>query len=133
MNKGTMKLHTTLMAAAIAMAGGTAMAQDSSVAGDPEAGEKAFKACAMCHTVEAGKNKLGPSLHNIVDSEAGAVPRFRYSKAMADSGIVWTVDELDRFLEKPAEVVPGTKMAFVGVKDAQTRADLIAYLQSVSE
>jgi cytochrome c len=102
------------------------------MSGDPTKGAAVFRQCLTCHVREAGVNKVGPSLHNIVGRTAGQVPGFRYSEANKNSGIVWTEQELYVYLENPKAKIPGTIMAFVGIKDSQKRADLIAYLKSPS-
>lgn len=101
-----------------------AMAQD----GDAAAGEKAFAVCKACHTVEAGKNRVGPSLHAVVGRKAGSVESFKYSDAMKNADVVWTPENLDKYLTNPKEFVPGNKMIYAGLKDAKKRADIIAYL-----
>ena len=73
---------------------------------------------------------VGPSLHGVVGRAVGKVEGYRYSTAMAQAGGVWDEQHLYDFLEKPREVIPGTKMTFVGIKDGQRRADLIAYLKT---
>lgn len=115
--------------AAVALAG-PALAD-----GDAAKGEKVFNKCKACHTVEAGKNKVGPSLHNIVGRAPGTVEGFKYSKAMEEFGASHTWDEetLSAYLEKPKDVVPGTKMAFVGLNKEDDREDVIAYLKQFSE
>lgn len=98
--------------------------------GDAEAGRIAFGQCRSCHTVEAGVNRVGPSLHGVVGRAVGAEAGYRYSTAMAAAGGVWDEQHLYDFLHKPREVIPGTKMTYVGIKDGQRRADLIAYLKT---
>lgn len=106
------------------------VADVSQLTGDVEAGRVAFGQCRSCHTVEAGVNRVGPSLHGIVGRPVGHEAEYRYSTAMAAAGGVWDEQHLYDFLHKPREVVPGTKMTFVGIKDGQRRADLIAYLKT---
>ena len=103
--------------------------------GDAAAGEKVFNKCKACHTVEEGKNRVGPSLFNIIGRQPAAVEGFRYSKAMADfaAGHVWDEETLSAYLEAPKDVVNGTKMAFVGLKNPEDRDDVIAYLKQFSE
>lgn len=105
---------------------GTKFADMTGVAAE---GEKVFIQCKTCHVKEAGQNRVGPSLAGIVGRAAGTVEGFNYSPANKNSGITWTPEKLFQYLEKPARVVPGTKMVFAGLPDAQKRADLIAYLQ----
>lgn len=108
------------------LASGTAMAE-----GDAAAGEKVFRKCKACHATEEGKNKIGPSLHGVVGREAGAVDGYKYSSAMADSGLVWDEETLDAFLEKPKDVISKTKMTFAGLRKEEDRADVIAYLKTL--
>lgn len=96
--------------------------------GDAKAGETVFLQCKTCHVLDAGVNRIGPSLHNIVGRAAGTVAGYQYTPANKDSGITWTPEKLFQYLENPQRVVPGTKMAFAGIPDQQKRADLIAYL-----
>lgn len=102
----------------------------ATLSGDATKGEAVFRQCQTCHVVTAGVNKVGPSLHNIIGRTAGQVAGFRYSEANKKSGITWTEQELYTYLENPKARVPGTIMAFVGIKDSQKRADLVAYLKT---
>jgi cytochrome c len=105
----------------------------ASYTGDAKKGETDFITCKACHAIEAGLNKIGPSLHGVVGRKAGTVPGFTYSTANKDSGITWTEDKLFQYLENPQRVVPGTKMTFAGwPNDPQKRADVIAYLKANS-
>ncbi|MCI5048894.1 MAG: cytochrome c family protein [Rickettsiales bacterium] len=101
---------------------------------DIAAGEKYFaKKCATCHTNDSGgKNKTGPNLWNIVDRAKGGSGGFNYSKAMAAFGGNWSYEDLNAFLHKPKKWMPGTIMAFAGIKKEKDRADLIAYLRTLS-
>ena len=100
--------------------------------GDAAKGKTAFVACQTCHAVEAGVNKIGPSLHAVVGRKAGTIAGFNYSAANKNSGITWTPEKLFQYLEGPQRIVPGTKMIFPGFPDPQKRADVIAYLQANS-
>jgi len=93
-------------------------------------GEELFVQCQTCHVLEEGVNRIGPSLAGVIGRPAGAVEGFNYTPANADSGIVWTPEEMFRYLENPRAVIPGTNMIFVGFPDGQDRADLVAYLQA---
>jgi Cytochrome c2 len=84
--------------------------------------------CSVCHSVEEGKNKIGPSLANIVGQHSASVQSFSYSDPMRKLGVVWTPENLNTFLTNPAELVPGTSMAFPGIKNGDERKALIDYL-----
>jgi cytochrome c len=98
--------------------------------GNAANGKMLFAQCRTCHVTDAGVNKIGPSLHNIIGRTAGTVPGYTYSAANAGAGFVWTKEKLFQFLEKPQRVIPQTKMIYAGLPDAQKRADLIAYLET---
>jgi len=99
-------------------------------AGDPIAGRLVFRKCQVCHSLEPGKNILGPSLAGVIGRKAGSEPSFNYSAAMKSANIAWTAATLDQYLADPAKVVPGNKMPFPGLKTDHDRADVIAYLAS---
>jgi cytochrome c2 len=90
----------------------------------------AFAVCKACHSVEPGKNGIGPSLAGIFGEKAGAVPGFDFSDAMTSSGLTWNQATLDRYLTDPRGTVPGTKMAFGGVADAAKRQAIIDYIKA---
>jgi cytochrome c len=95
-----------------------------------EPGEAVFKkSCAICHTLEVGKNKIGPSLAGVVGRKAGSAAGFAYSAANKDSGDIWDERTLDAYLTAPQKFMPGTKMVFVGLKDPGDRKALIEYLK----
>ena len=102
----------------------------ASLTGDAAKGEKVFAQCKACHVAEAGKNRVGPSLWAVVGRSAGSMPGFNYSKANKESGVTWSEDVLFTYLEAPAKFMPGTRMAFGGLKKPQDRADVIAYLKT---
>ncbi len=92
-------------------------------------GEAVFRRnCAICHSLDPGKNKVGPSLAGVVGRHAGSVPDFGYSPANKASGIVWTKDKLDEYLTNPQKMVPGTLMLFPGLANRDDRQALIAFL-----
>lgn len=105
-------------------------------AANAEAGHAAVRKCESCHTFEAGgANKAGPNLYDIVDQLIGHHADFSYSAGMLEhktAGDTWTYDNLDHFLKRPKGFTPGTKMTFAGIRNAQERADVLAYLQSLS-
>jgi len=98
------------------------------LAGDAKAGKKVFKKCKACHKLKKGKNGAGPSLHNIMGMQAASVEGFKYSKAMQKADLVWDVETMSAFLQKPKSVVPKTKMQFGGLKKDKDIENLIAYL-----
>ena len=92
--------------------------------------QKDFVVCRACHQIGPGaKIAIGPVLNGVVGRKAGTYPGFEYSPANKDSGIVWTPEELDKYLANPQAVVPHTKMIFPGLKDEKKRQDVIAYLE----
>mgnify|MGYP000093059707 CR=1 FL=1 len=109
------------------------MGPGSAEAQDAKAGEAVFRQCATCHTLEAGKAKIGPSLHGLFGRKAGTVEGFSYSEAMKGSGIVWDEPSLAEYLKAPKKVVPGTKMTFPGLKDETKLHNLIAYLKQATQ
>lgn len=91
----------------------------------------AFAQCQSCHSPEAGKNGIGPSLAGVFGTKAAEVPGYDFSPAMKNSGLTWDEATLDRYLKGPQQVVPGTKMTFAGIPDDTKRAAVIAYLKSI--
>lgn len=108
-------------------------AQDAFAAGDPVSGKRVFIQCSACHSLIAGKNGIGPSLHGVIGRKSGSLDGYNYSAAMKAAGITWSEDTLFQYLTAPKTFVPGNKMPFLGVKDAQKRADLVAYLKQATE
>lgn len=100
-------------------------------AADPAAGEKSFGKCRSCHKLD-GTDGVGPHLNGVADRDVAAVEGFKYSDAMASHEGAWTPEELNAFIANPKAHVPGTKMAFAGIKSGEERANLIAYLQSAN-
>ena len=111
----------------------TAPLASPSRAADAENGEKVFKRyCMTCHiTAAKGPSRQGPSLFGIMGRHSGSVEGFRYSSANKNADITWGPEILDKYLAEPRVVVPGTSMAFAGVRKADERADLIAYLATL--
>jgi cytochrome c len=99
---------------------------------DVEAGKKVAKKCLQCHTFEqGGKAKLGPNLWGIVGAKIAQIGGFSYSKALSSkNNETWTAENLNQFLYKPRDFAKGTKMSFAGLKKAQDRANLVAYMAS---
>lgn len=104
-------------------------------AADPQAGQKASRPCLACHTFEqGGPNRVGPNLWNIVNAPHAHLEGFAYSDAMkALHDKPWDYEALNRFLADPRGTVPGTKMIFAGIKNQKDRADLIAWLRTLSD
>lgn len=100
---------------------------------DANAGKAVYARCAICHDVKPGVNKMGPSLSKMWGRKAGAVQGFNYSPAMRSSKIVWNKQTLDKFLTAPMKTIPGTRMAFAGISNANDRANLLAYLETVTK
>jgi len=101
---------------------------------DPARGQALTKVCATCHTFDKGAAaKVGPNLYNVVDRAKGSEAGFGYSDAMKAKGGKWTFEDLNAFLTSPKGFVDGTKMGFGGEPDAGKRADLIAYLRTLSD
>lgn len=108
-------------------------ASGAQLTGDTARGQRIFAQCATCHSPEQGVNRVGPSLYGIIGRESGTITGFRYSAANQASDIVWTEQELFTYLENPRARIPGTTMAFVGLRNPQQRADVIAYLKANAE
>jgi cytochrome c len=102
--------------------------------GDIASGEKIFKKCAACHSInKGGKNKIGPALYNVVGRAVGGVDDYKYSKTLASYGKEWTFEELNGFLTKPSSYLKGTKMSYAGLRKEKDRASIIKYLNQNSD
>ncbi len=121
-----MLTRLALTAALLALAAPAAQAQDVA------AGQRVFNQCRACHTIEAGgRNGVGPNLHGVVGRRAATIENFRYSanmRTLAEGGLTWTPENLDRYLTNPKDLVPQGTMAFAGLRNDQQRRDLIAFL-----
>lgn len=110
------------------------LADTAVAAGDPGRGARDFQACMACHSVKPGEHSTGPSLANLWNRKAGTAEGFpRYSPVLKDANVEWNENNLDKWLSAPQQFIPGTSMTFQGIRDAQERADVIAYLKAVSE
>jgi len=117
---------------AIAAAVLVSLAGAAHAAGDATKGKVIFQRCAICHRAEKdGGNGLGPNLFGVVGRKAGTAQDFAYSSAMKNSGITWTPDKLTAYITHPAQVVPGNRMAFAGINNAQQVSDVVAYLATL--
>jgi nitrite reductase (NO-forming) len=105
-----------------------AAAVQASAAGDPAAGQKVFRKCQACHSLDAGKNTIGPSMAGIIGRKAGTAPGFLYSPAMKGAEISWTPQTLAAYLTDPQKTIPGNRMPFPGLKSEHDRDDVIAFL-----
>ena len=102
--------------------------------GDVASGEKIFKKCAACHSInKGGKHKIGPALYNVVGRKVGVEEDYKYSKALIAYEKDWTFEELNGFLIKPAKHIKGTKMAYAGLRKEADRASVIKYLNENSD
>jgi cytochrome c len=98
-----------------------------------ERGQAVAKKCQSCHTFDQGGSaKVGPNLFGVVGRAKASFPNFAYSDGVKGLGGSWSYEDLDRFLTKPAAFAPGTKMTFAGLSSGMERADVIAYLRSIS-
>ena len=129
--------------ASVTTVASTASAETSSEAGNimaifastsAEEGAKVFKKCSACHSIaKEGKNKIGPKLFGVLGRQAGSISDYKYSKAMAAHGKVWSFEEMNSFLIKPKDWISGTKMQFLGLKNAKDRAAVILYMNENSD
>lgn len=99
---------------------------------DAALGRKEFNACAVCHSVdEGGAARVGPNLFGVYGQPAGQRDGFAYSPALRDSGLTWDDETLDAFIENPQTLVSRNRMAYPGQRDAQKRANIIAYIKTL--
>lgn len=127
----------TLMAAVILMLAplGPAFAQEDAaeLIGDAERGERLFEQCTGCHQIgRDATNRVGPHLNGIFGRTAGALEGFRYSRSMERAfadGLIWDLRTLDAYIENPRALISGTRMSYRGMKDAQDRQDVLAWLR----
>jgi cytochrome c2 len=118
---------TAATEAAADATGGNGFA-DLVASADAKAGKKIFRKCRACHKIEDGKNGVGPTLWGIVNRDVASVDGYEYSDAMIAKEGDWTGLEIFKYLEDPKGVVPGTKMSFPGLRDAQDRVNVIVFL-----
>lgn len=129
-----MKLPLLLIAVVAAPLAVASVLLAAGTKGNAPRGQRVFGACAACHSLQPDKNMTGPSLANLWNRKAGGLPSFsRYSPALKSSDIVWNDQTLDEWIKDPQHLVPGNEMTFDGIKDAQPRADLLAFLKEAQE
>ncbi len=98
---------------------------------DLSKGQSVFRQCATCHLVDdSGKHRVGPNLYGVINAEAGHAEGFNYSKAMLESGVVWTPENIDAYLESPRSYIKGNRMSFAGLRRDTDRVAVIAYLMT---
>lgn len=116
--------HLIMVAAMSLAAAGAARAQDVG------AGERSFAKCRACHQMgETAKNGIGPQLNGMFGRKAGTIPGYSYSQPNKDSGLTWDDTVFAEYIKDPKAKIPGTKMAFAGIKNDKEIADLTAYLK----
>jgi cytochrome c len=128
--KRVMKL-SGILSGAVVLLPLTLVAQAQGL-GDAQRGAQVFAQCKICHSLEAGKNMVGPSLHGLIGRKAGSVPGYAYSPAMKNANITWNDDALSKYLADPKAFIPGDKMVFLGIKDPSKLGDLLAYLNQAT-
>jgi cytochrome c len=122
--------HT--LACFLALALSVPAAMPAFAQGDAAAGKAAFDAtCALCHSINKGEVKLGPSLFGVYGKKSGQQTGFEYSDGLKKLNVTWDGATLDKWLTNPRDVVPGTKMIFPGIPEEKQRQDIIAYLKTL--
>jgi cytochrome c len=102
--------------------------------GDISHGQKVFKKCSACHSInKGGKNKIGPALYSVLGRSVATLGDYKYSKALTEYGKSWTLQEMNGFLTKPQAHIKGTKMAFAGLKKEKDRASIILFMNENSD
>ena len=122
----------TRLKMALAGLGALLASSGAGLAQDAAEGEEVYKKCRACHLIgEGAKNAVGPVLNGLIGRKSGSIEGFNYSEANKSSGITWDEASFAKYIADPRAAIPGTKMAFAGLKDEQDRKDVIAYLKSV--
>jgi cytochrome c len=119
------------LAALSVLAASAFFAAAAHAAGDPVHGAEIYQRCQLCHSIE--HDLVGPRHLGLLGRKAGSIPGFPYSDGMRQSGITWSETTLNQFLSGPQAYVPGTRMTFTGLPDAQDRADVIAFLKEATK
>jgi cytochrome c len=133
LNLRNQTLAMTVLLAGVVPGAGSSDLDARLAAANLKRGQLLYMACKACHDVEAGlPHKVGPNLHGMFGRRAGTAEGFRYTDALAKSGLVWTPETVDELLRQPGALVPGNGMAFAGIANDADRANLIAWLMANS-
>jgi cytochrome c len=125
-----MKKHVLFgLVAGVALMGGVSAASAQNAA----EGEKVFRQCKACHSLEAGKKGVGPSLNGLIGRQSGSLADFAYSPAMKNAGVTWNEENLSKYIADPKGFVAGNKMAFAGVKKEEDLKNVVAYLREATK
>ena len=125
-----MKKHVLFgLVAGVALMGGVSAASAQNAA----EGEKVFRQCKACHSLEAGKKGVGPSLNGLIGRQSGSLADFAYSPAMKNAGVTWNEENLSKYIADPKGFVAGNKMAFAGIKKEEDLKNLLAYLNEAAK
>lgn len=131
------KVYAALLVLALSAGAANAQVIDAALGGPGDAahGEVLFKQrCSICHQPgKGGKNGVGPALYGAYGRAAGGSPGFAYTDKLKASGVVWTPDKLNQWIQKPTSLIPGAKMVLAPVTAPQDRADIIAFLKTESD
>jgi len=102
--------------------------------GNLDDAKKVWKKCSACHSIKkGGKNKIGPTLYNVLGRNVADLDDYKYSKALMAYGKTWTFEEMNGFLKKPQAYIKGTKMAFAGLKKEKDRASILLFMNQNSD
>jgi cytochrome c len=127
-------MHGSCATAFTFMAALVISSQGFAAEGNPTRGQRVFGACAACHSLQPDQNMTGPSLANVRNRKAGSVSSFsRYSSALKSANVVWNDKALDEWIKDPQQLVSNNEMTFAGIKEAQPRADLLAFLKEAAQ
>jgi cytochrome c len=129
--EGALGMNVVAKASAILAVASLALGAEAGAAAAADGADIFNDNCAVCHSTEPGTNKLGPSLAGVVGRKSGSLGDYSYSPAMMKANLTWDKATLDKYLTDPQAMVPGTKMLFPGVKDANDRKALIDYLATL--
>ena len=127
-------MHRLFLLTLVALGLSTALSPTLAAEGNPDRGQRVFNACAACHSLEPNRSMTGPSLADLWNRKAGSLASFpRYTSALKSSGVVWNDKTLDDWINDPQHLISGNEMTFQGIKNAQQRADLLAFLKQATQ